>query len=125
MKFKIKSLDDNKELREMNEVSKDLDLIHAFYKNKHKSIFIQNGFENERVAYNPYTQLISWRDDNHLYTIIFNWQDKEVYKEIKPYTQYIPLDKDELKLFDALDYTISDKALQATQQDITDWVLMK
>jgi hypothetical protein len=124
MKFKIKSLDTTKELREANEVSKDLDLIHAFYKNKHKDVVIKNGFENESVAYNPYTQLITWEEKNYFFTVVFNWQDKEVYKELRPYHQFFPFDKDELKLFDALDYTIRDKAMQATEQDITDWINM-
>jgi hypothetical protein len=124
MKFKIKSLDTIKELREANEVNVDLELIENFYMNKHKDVVIQNGFENESVAYNPYTQIISWKENNNLFTVVFNWQDKEVYKEIRPYTQFFPFDKDELKLFDVLDYTISDKASQATKQDIADWVSM-
>jgi hypothetical protein len=110
MKFRIKALDNTK---------KELEIIENFYRTKNLEDF--HIFES---VVSSHTRVINWRKGLIDYVVSIDYGHKLIAKVTQPGPEWFPFDRDELKLFDSLDYDLHFLFKKATKQDIADWIGM-
>lgn len=111
MKFRIKAFDNTK---------KELEIIEDFYRAKNLEDF--HIFES---VVRPHTRVINWRKGLIDYVVSINYGHKLAAKGTQPGPEWFPFDRDELKLFDSLDYDLHSVFKKDTNQDIADWIGVK
>lgn len=121
MKFKIKSLDNHEE--DWANTKRELKIIEDFYITKY------NKNEIEKLSMSDsYTQsnvrIVNWKKNDLILILSIDHEVKTIAKVSKPSKDWEPFEKDELKLFDLLDYNIHFLQQKQTGQEVTDWAWM-
>lgn len=122
MKFKIKALDTQEE--DLKNTKKELEIIEDFYRYKYDNSKIEQ-FSIFDSTSKMYTRVVTWKKNNIEYVVSIDYEFKLIAKGTRPGFNWEPFEKDELKLFDLLDYDLHAIFNKDTKQDITDWVWME
>lgn len=118
IKLHFKALDNHEE--DLKNTKKDLEIIEDFYRAKYMS---NNDMEDLSIydSDRPGIRIVSWKEGVRIYLVSINYEFKQAAKGIQPSMDWTPFEKDELKLFDMLDYELHPVYKKNVKQDITDW----
>ena len=112
MKVHFKALDNTK---------KELETIEDFYRAKYNNDEIEDLSINDSHSKQNF-RVITWRKNLIDYIVSIDYEKKLVLKGTQPNLEWEPFEKDELKLFDLLDYDINPIHKKEIKQDVTDWI---
>lgn len=112
MKIHFKAQDNTK---------KELEMIEDFYRAKYNNDEIEDLSIND-PSYKINTFIVKWRKGLIDYVVSLDYEKKLVAKAAQPNLEWALFEKDELKLFDLLDYDINSIHKKEMKQDITDWI---
>lgn len=112
MKIHFKALDNTK---------KELETIEDFYRAKYNNHKIED-LDIFDSASKMHVRVINWKKDSVEYIVSVDYKQKIIAKATQPNLEWEPFEKDELKLFDLLNYDIHAIHKKKIKQEITDWV---